>query len=149
MKNLIYVAIITFLVSGCASKNMYKPSAEWNKTTLAKVHVYRTTTFYHSLNPEKPFFYIDGAKIGKLGTGDAISIDVLAGPHTISVKEPIMFMPAYESGSINFEAVASKEYFIRYSKEFSGIIVTGGTSVVTTDDSSIQMSDKSSYINRE
>ena len=148
MKNFIYVAIITFLVSGCASRNIYKLSAEWDKNTLAKVHVYRTTTFYHSLNPEKPFFYIDGAKIGKLGTGDAISINVLAGPHTISVKEPIMFVPAYESGSINFEAVANKEYFIRYSKEFSGII-TGGTSVVTTDDSSIQMSDKSSYINRE
>ena len=146
--NKIFYFILSILVSGCANAPNYSISPDWNKSKLAKIHVYRTNLSFHSLNPEKPFFYLDGKKIGKLGTGQTISIDVLPGKHTITAKEPLMFMPSYESGKIEIVAEENKVYYVRYSKDFSGIIVSGNN-VNATGKTSIQLANEEYYLQRK
>ena len=94
------------------------------------------------------YFYIDGKHAGKLGTGQSISTAVISGNHTISVKEPILFMPAYENGSLNFKAEPNKEYYIRYSKDFSGISFAGPV-VTTTHSTTLQFTNKDYYLERK
>ena len=69
------ISILTFtliLLSGCSSAPKYIVSSEWDQTNSSEVIIYRTNVAFHSLNPEKPFFYIDGKEVGKLGTGQSI-----------------------------------------------------------------------------
>jgi len=149
MKKYYYAVLLTLLLNGCSSSPTYKTSPEWDKAKLAKLHVYRTDVAFHSLNPEKPFFYIDGMEFGNLGTGQAITIEVLAGKHVLTVKEPILFMPGYENGKIEIETVENKEYFVRYSKNLSDVIITGSTSAVVTGKTTIQLVNKKYYSERK
>ena len=147
IKTVLIFAALT-LLWGCAGGPQYTVSPEWDKSKLAKVFIYRTNVSFHSLNPEKPFFYIDGQHIGKLGTGQSVDTFVLAGEHTVSVKESILFMPGSESGHVKFKAEPNKEYYIRYSKDFSGIAMAGSTAVATGD-SSLQMANKEFYLEKK
>ncbi len=87
---------IAVFIGGCASSPTYEVLNEWDKSKLAKVYIYRTDVSFHSLNPEKPFFYFDGKSVGKLGTGQFLTFEALEGTHDVTVKEPILFMPTYE-----------------------------------------------------
>ena len=150
MKRIISKVLLgLIIVTGCSSVPKYEVSQDLDRSKLAKLHIYRTNAAYHSLNPEKPYFYINGKEIGKLGTGEAKSIDVQPGNHTITVKEPIMFMPGYENGRVEIEVRENEEYYVRYSKDFSGVVVTGGTSTTTTGKTTIRLVDKEYFIARK
>lgn len=91
----------------------------------ATITLYRTRVAFHSLNLERPFFYIDGQKVGQLGTGDSLSVPVAPGEHVVTVKESMLFMPTFEVGRIELNAGAGETYYIRYSMEFSGLSSNG------------------------
>lgn len=121
MKTKLWILFVCFIsLVGCNISPKYDVSPDWDKLKLSKVFIYRTDVSYHSFNPEKPFFYINGKQIGKLGTGQSISTMVPAGRHVISIKEPFLFMPSYESATLEFVAEPNKEYYIRYSEDSSG-----------------------------
>jgi len=136
--------VLLFSLSGCGGSN-YLIKPEWDKSKLVTVNVYRTKTAFHSLNPEKPFFYIDGEQFAKLGTNSAITIKALPGKHTITVKEPFMFMPGYENARLEVNFEESKEYYIRYSKEASIIYGNG----MITGESTIHIVNKEYYQQRK
>ena len=50
-------------------------------------------------------------------------------------------MPAYENGKLQFNVEPNKQYYIRYSKDFSGISIYG-PSVVATGTTTLQMANK-------
>ena len=135
------------MVFGCAS-SPYQILPEWDKDRLATVSIYRTKTFFHSANPERPYFYIDDRKVGTLGTGMALTTKVESGKHFISVREPILFMPAFESERLEHDFETGKEYFIRYSKDFSGIALIG-SSATATGSSKLSVATKASFLARE
>ena len=56
---------------------------------------------------------------------------MLEGKYTVSIKEPILFMPTYAIGKVDIEVRTNAPVYVRYSKEFSGVIVTGSTTAVT------------------
>jgi len=135
-------------VSGCSSTPTYKVSLGANLSSLGELHLYRTNVRYHSLNPEKPFFYIDGKFVGKMGTGDSISIKVEPGNHIISVKDSIFFMPSTEKGNIGLKVDEKQNYYIRYSKEMTGTMFTvnGAT---TFDRTTFMVVNKNMFEKRE
>jgi len=145
---LLLLAIILILISGCASTPKYSISNDWDKTKLSRLFIYRTDVVYHSLDPEEPFFYIDGKEVGTLGTGQSISTVVIPGNHTIVVKGPILFMPGFETGNLQFTAEPNKEYYIRYSEDFTGVLITSSTPVATGT-STLQMANKKYYLERK
>lgn len=145
---LLSLSFFFIFLSGCSSTPKYIISSEWDEANLSELYIYRTNTAYHSLNPEKPFFYIDGKEIGKLGTGQSIYTKITSGNHVITAKEPILFMPAYENGSLQFKVEPNKKYYIRYSKDFSGISIVGPT-VVSTDSTTLQMANKEYFQKRK
>lgn len=152
MRKVYYILFLLILfISGCTSTPTYKISPKWDENKTAKIHIYRADIAFHSLNPEKPFFYIDDMYIGKLGTGHAISIDVLAGKHTITVKAPFLFMPSYEKVRIEIEAVESNEYFVRYAETFSGKYLTcpGSSAIIPTNQTSILLVNKECYLQKK
>lgn len=128
--NYIFLFMLLLLLTGCGGGSSYTIKPEWDKSKLATIYVYRTKVAFHSANPENPFFYIDDQQFAKLGTGGAASIKVLPGKHIITVKEPFMFTPSYENARIEVQAEEAKEYFIRYSKEPSLIIISGSSANV-------------------
>ena len=142
------ITIIASLIMGCASGPGYVVSQEWAPEELAEVSIYRTDTFFHSGNPERPFFYINDKLVAKLGTGMAVSTKVKAGKHIITVRQPILFMPAYESDRLEYEFEKGKKYYIRYSKNFSDVTNLGGT-FVATGTSSFVLADKKSFEKRK
>lgn len=106
-------------MSACQTANApLDPSL--NTTNAAAIHIYRTQRSFHSLNPEKPYIYIDGQHIANLGTGESTYRLVPPGPHQISVRGTFMFAPAGQIGAIDIVTEAGKSYFVRYSHDFSG-----------------------------
>ena len=144
----IILILSVILLYGCGSANYYVKPAGLSQEKIATLHFYRTNVKFHSLNPERPFFYINKKLVAKLGTGQAKTIEVQAGEHRISVKEPIAFMPAYESDAFSYTFEGGKDYYIRYSKEFGGVSVYG--SIVAVDGTnSFAITTKENYINRK
>lgn len=79
--------LIAFLISGCATTDKYVLELG-NADELATLYIYRTDTFFHSLNPELPYIYIADKVAAKLGTGEFNVIKVLLGKHRLSVRQP-------------------------------------------------------------
>jgi len=132
-------------IAGCAttSKDYVEPK-ELNDGNSAIVNIYRTDVAYHSLNPEKPFFYVDDMYIGKLGTGGSISIKLTPGEHALSSRESILFLPAGESGSVKGTFSAGQKYYFRYSKEFTNVVPTG-TGFYMSDSTTLQPANEAGY----
>jgi len=78
-------------LAGCAPKVAYVPDSTLTPENSGIITIYRTRTAYHSLNPEKPFAYVDEKQIGKLGVGAVIIVKVSPGSHRFSRREPIFF----------------------------------------------------------
>lgn len=139
--------ILIMSVAGCASTGPYQVSDNWDPSQLATVVLYRTSAFYHSLNPEKPFFYIDDQRVGKLGTGMEVTTKVQAGKHVLTVREPILFMPTYVSGRIEHEFEAGQTYYIRYSLDATGLRVAGN-SIYPTGSITFSIADQGAYLEK-
>lgn len=130
MKHLVLIVVVVIALSGCAVSPSYEAPTSLSEANSATLYIYRTSVAFHSLNPERPYFYIDGKKVALLGTGDFVTTIIEPGDHVLSVKQPILFMPAFESDTLNFTAEAGKTYYIRYSNDFAGVEVTGNSAVV-------------------
>lgn len=106
-------------------------ATEVTDSKLCSVVGYRSKTSFHSLNPEKPYLYVNEEKIGRLSIGESVCLHLPSGKYSISIKEPLLFMPTFTSGRIEVEIPASSLVYLRYSKEFAGVITTGSNTVVT------------------
>jgi hypothetical protein len=100
--------------------------------------VYRPDVFFHKYNPEEPFVYVNGKKIGSLGVGETLETQIHPGRNTVMLKGSLLFMPAFKIGEIEIVAKKAQEYFVRYSYEFAYLV---GTSAV--GESSLQLVDPS------
>lgn len=127
----ILIALALALLSGCASTTQYLEPTGVDNSQTAELNIYRTNIFFHSGNPERPFFFINNALVAKLGTGMAITTKVLPGKQVISVRESILFMPGKVNESIEYQFEAGKTYYLRYSEDFSGIFPIGQLMVAT------------------
>jgi len=139
--------LLLIILSGCSSTSDYRAAPSWNENNSATVYLYRTDVQYHSLNPERPFFYVDDKLVAKLGTGDFVKFQVSPGEHFLSSKESIVFMPGNESGRISGMFESGKTYYFRYSKDFSSVSSTG-VGFVVTDESSLTFATKQQFTNR-
>ncbi len=142
-----FFLLIAILISGCSSTDKYQAPSDLAESNAAIVYLYRTDVLYHSLNPERPFFYLDDKLVAKLGTGSFVTFLVSPGQHTLTSKESILFVPSSESGKIAGTFEAGKEYYFRYSKEFSNI-VSYGVGFTISDKSSLTLATEQQFINK-
>ena len=121
-------------LSSCATQQAGLPrDPNLTNENSATVVVYRPHTRFHRANPELPFLYVNGQQVGKLAINSAIEIRVPVGEHALSMKEPVLFMPAYDSRQLALKAEPGKTYFVRYSREYGGVIpMAGGPQVLAT-----------------
>lgn len=143
MKTIIFISLSVF-ITGCATTERYKLPSGVSQSDLAILHIYRTKTAFHSLNPETPYIYLDEKVIASLRTGQANSVKIPEGKYRLSVRQPILFMPAYESDSFEYNFESGKDYYIRYSMDFGGFAPTGN-SVTVTGTSNFSMGTKEDY----
>lgn len=149
MMNKLLIFALTLLLLSCAStSNKYIEPNNLNDENSALVTIYRTDVSYHSLNPEKPFFYLDNNLVGKLGTGDYVSFKVSPGEHSLTSKESILFVPSKESGNVKGLFKAKEIYYFRYSKEHKNTISTG-TGFFMTDSTTLQPVTESDFNERK
>ncbi|WP_169336965.1 DUF2846 domain-containing protein [Amphritea japonica] len=146
MKLLISTLII-LLLSGCASTSPYVPSSTLNESNASVVYIYRTDVAYHSMNPEKPFFFVDGKLVDKLGTGQFVRFIVEPGSHTLTSRESVVFAPGRESGNLQGEFESGKTYYFRYSKNLTSMYHTG-VAFVMSDSSSLRPVTKTMFDER-
>ena len=143
---LVLLLIIATMLQGCASKQhlLIENVAESDRATLS---IYRTASSYHKFNPEKPYVYVDQVFVGKLGTGEALQVQVKSGSHKVVVKDTFAFMPASVVASFVFEVNALNHYYIRYSKEMDQMGFTGMVAYTTSIDD-IRFANESEYYAR-
>jgi len=140
-----FIIIVLLSLFGCAATGgKYIEPKNLDNTNFSHITIYRTDVAYHSLNPENPFFYLDGKLVGKLGTGNSVTIKVAPGEHTLSSKESILFMPGSESGKLKGKFEAGKKYYFRYSKEFANVIPIG-TGFIMSDSTTLQPATKENF----
>lgn len=128
----------------CASTQRYETPTGIDSAELVKIYVYRVSTGFHALNPERPYIYLDGKVIAKLRPDQATFVQAPAGVHRLSVRQPMFFMPSYESDSFEYDFQAGETYYIRYSMEF-GAVVSNGSSAVATGSSQFTISNQEGY----
>jgi hypothetical protein len=127
-------ATLAATLSSCATQQSGLPrDPNLTNENSATVVVYRPNTSFHRLDPELPFLYVNGQQVGKLAINSAIEIRVPVGEHALSMKEPLLFMPAYESRKVALKAEPGKTYFVRYSRELAGVILAAGGVLSKTD----------------
>jgi hypothetical protein len=97
------------------------------------VWIYRNKTLFHALNPEQPYVFVNDLKIDTLSIGQTYCLNLAPGRYQIAIKEPILFMPAFTAGSVVVEISEGSTQYLRYSKEFGGIIPTGAGVGVTSN----------------
>jgi hypothetical protein len=146
MKKIILMLIVLSIM-GCATTENYQLPDGVDDSNLATLHVYRTDTFFHSLDPEKPYIYLGDRVIAKLGTGQAKIVKVPAGKHRLSVRQPILFMPSYESDYFEYQFEAGMNYYVRYSMEF-GEVILAGSNIAVIGSSHFSLTNKENYIMR-
>ena len=148
MLKILPLFLISLFLYGCASTgDKYIQPKHLNDTNSAQIIIYRTDVAYHSLNPEKPFFYLDDKFIGKLGTGDYISFNVAPGEHSLSTKNSILFMPGSENGRVKGQFKSGETYYFRYSKEYVNVVPTG-TGFIMSDSTTLQPASKTGFDQR-
>jgi hypothetical protein len=141
------VLIITLLFTGCASTEKYVADNGLSETNSSTVYIYRTDLAYRSLDPEKPFFFLDGKLVGKLGTGEFVRFLVSSGNHSVSSKESFLFTPSSESGNVKGEFESGKTYYFRYSKDFARMSGTGA-GFVMSDTSSLKPATNQNFVDK-
>jgi hypothetical protein len=126
--------IVAVSLAGCASQQAPVSAPPQSLTTenSASVVVYRPSTSFHRFNPELPYLYVNDQRVGKLAIGSALTVRIPAGDNALAVKESVLFMPAYESHRLTLKAEAGKTYFVRYAREFGGVLPVGGAQVLST-----------------
>jgi hypothetical protein len=102
-----------------------------DQTEGCSVYVYRNKTSFHRFNPEKPYVYVGEERVGRLGVGDSICLRMPDGKYNVSIKEPIAFVPTYTSGKLDIEVLSSTPVYVRYAKDFAGVVVSGSNATVT------------------
>jgi hypothetical protein len=110
-------------LAACAASQPASPVGV-DRANLATVFVYRPRGWYHAFNPEAPFVYVGDRQIGTVRVGGQIGVELPAGSHRLVIKKPILFMPAYEVAGIDLNLEPGKRYYVRYSLEPAGVIVT-------------------------
>jgi hypothetical protein len=153
-----FLVIVSFLLVSCATTPLQLPPDTSSTPTLSQIKssaynacpvwIYRTDTFYHSGNPEKPFVYVNELQVGGLGVANTMCLNLPPGKYQVSIREPIMFMPGSTSGAITVDSKNGEVVYIRYSKEMTGVFVVG-TSAGTTSRTSLKFSDRKSWMARE
>lgn len=137
-------ALIVGAVAGCASAPRSAPSNLSLTPQLGAlrsppnngqcpVWVYRKNTSFHALNPEQPYVFVNDLNVGTISIGQTYCLNLSPGRYEISVKEPILFMPAFAAGSVVVEVTEGSTQYLRYSKEFGGIIPAGAAVGVTSN----------------
>lgn len=147
MKSCFY-AIVFLLLASCTTLEKVKIPEGAKQNEIAILRFYRTNTAFHALNPEKPFFYVGDVLVAQLGAGNEKTVSVPAGQHRLSVRQPIMFTPSYESDNFTFDFQGGQEYYIRYSMDYDGAVSTGAT-VAAVGKSNFKVTDKEHYLNRQ
>lgn len=119
--------ILLASLTACQSAPQVQADPSLDSTNSAQLVVYRTSQSFHSMNPEKPFVYLDDQHIGNLGTGDVITRQVKSGPHHLTMRHPVMFMPAWQIGALDLDLLPGKTYYVRYSYDMAGMVGTTPT----------------------
>lgn len=141
---LVAIALVVGAVAGCASAPTDAPSNLSPTPQLGAlrtqpingqcpVWIYRNNTSFHALNPEQPYVFVNDLNVGTISIGQTYCLNLGPGRYQISVKEPILFMPAFTAGSVVVEVTEGSTQYVRYSKEFGGLIPTGAGVGVTSN----------------
>jgi hypothetical protein len=143
VRNTLLVGIAAVLVAGCASPP-FVTTFQQSGGAGCTVHVYRTQTNFHSANPEKPFVYADDQPAGTLGVGQSICLTLPPGKHVVVVREPILFMPGWPSRRLEIEVADAAPIYVRYSREFGGVVLSAGSAFVQGS-KSLRISDEAGW----
>lgn len=130
MKKAVATSVLSLLLSACSTPSVQAPS-QTTSDGRCSVYVYRTQTLFHSLNPVKPYVYVGDEQIGRLGVGESLCLRLPLGNYTISVRESVLFMPAWSSGKLDVQVTTDKTLYVRYIKDFGGVTPTPGGPIVT------------------
>jgi hypothetical protein len=145
MIRLIFLLIFLLNIVSCASTDRYASSSTDDNSVT--IHVYRTKVAFHSLNPEKPYIYLNDKVIAKLGTGQSETVRIPPGLYRLSVRQPVLFMPGRESDSFEHEFVAGETYYLRYHYGLRDASYVSGTPVFTGT-SSLHLTSEKNFRNR-
>jgi hypothetical protein len=136
-RSLIVAAAALPLAACQTTSSELKPDPSLTPANSALLVVYRPRQLFHSANPEKPYVYLNGQHIGNLGTGDVISLRVPPGEHKVSMRQMVLFSPAWEIGTVPVTMETGKVYYVRYSYDMTGIVgtyPTGSSSLHQVDE---------------
>jgi uncharacterized protein DUF2846 len=118
--------LVLAVIAGCASQEQFTNETGLKPSEAATVIVYRPQTSFHSMNPERPFLYLDDKQAGKLGVGQLITLTLAPGPHKFTMWSSALFMPAARVGDVDLTLEPGQTYYLRYEYGFSGIAGTPG-----------------------
>ncbi|MEW6707111.1 MAG: hypothetical protein AB1430_19865 [Pseudomonadota bacterium] len=93
------------------------------------INVYRVSTRNFMVDPERPFVYLNGNRIGSLPAGESYCLDAPPGKHVVSLREAAFpGIPGFSEREVEV-VVDGAPVFVRYRKAFTGSTAIG-TSIV-------------------
>ena len=77
------------VLSGCGPKEQFVRSSTLTADESGTLILYRPDTFFHRWNPEEPIVYLDGERVGTLGVGETLTMEVGPGVHGVVLTRTI------------------------------------------------------------
>ncbi len=130
---------LLFVLLGCGPKYQLVNNPNVNPDEAVTLFIYRPDGFFHKHNPEEPFVYLNGEKIGTLGVGETIETQVTFGKNIVLLKGNILSIPSFEIGTVEFDVTSNNDHYIRYSYDLEYVVGTTpvGDSVLQLVDDNI------------
>ena len=130
------------MLTSCTTPSAITQDLSLNDENSATLIVYRPNTTFHKANPSKPSVYVDGKELGKLGVNRSLRVRLPMGRYVITVKRPFLFMPVLSAGDVSVTIDQYKTYYVRYSYEYTGLMVAPGGNTSATGSSSLMLVDE-------
>lgn len=147
--HLFLMSCMITLLTSCTTDSAFIQDSVLNDENSAILVVYRPNTSFHKANPSKPSVYVDGKEIGKLGVNRSLRVRLPTGKYVISVKRSFLFMPVFNAGEVNVTFEQHRTYYVRYSYNFTGLIVAPGGNAAATGSSSLMLVDEVTGKNKQ
>src|ERR1700694_1334008 len=106
------------LLTACSTNGVINRAEDSAPEKSGTVIMYRTKPSFQAGNPEPNFVYLDDEKIGRMRNGAKFTLILNPGVYTISVKQPMMFIPAFTVARLEVTVEPGTTQFLRYDYAF-------------------------------
>jgi uncharacterized protein DUF2846 len=126
LKLLLTAVLACSNLAACSTKGVINRAEDPTPEKSGTVIVYRTKPSFQAGNPAPNFVYMNDEQIGRMRNGAKFTLTLNPGVYTFSVKQSMMFVPAFTVARLEVTVAPGTTQYLRYDYGFAGVVILPG-----------------------